>query len=345
VKIAAARADGFVRAPDPAMRAVLVYGPDGGLARERADRLAGTVVPDLRDPFRVAELNPAMLKDDPARLADEAAALALTGGRRVVLLREAGDGITAILERFLAAPVGDALVVVEAGELGPRSSLRKLFEGAANAAALACYADDGASIAGVIREELNAAGLSADPDATAYLVAHLGSDRRLTRAELAKLILYMGAAGGRIGLAEASACIGDGAALSLDDLALAVADGDQNGVQRLLDRLTGAQPITILRAVARHFQRLHLAAGMVAQGRSVDQAVGALKPPVIFKVADRVKRQVGRWPLDRLGRALDMLIEAEVDCKTTGMPTQSITARALMQVARAAGSGSARRPS
>ena len=336
MKISASRADGFVRTPDAAMRAILVYGPDGGLARERADRLAVHVAGDLKDPFRVAELTPASLKEDPARLADEAAALALTGGRRVVLLRDAGDGVTPVLERFLSQPVGDALVVVEAGELNSRSSLRKLFEGADNAAAIACYADDAASLAGLIREELSAAGLTADQDATAYLVAHLGGDRRLTRAELTKLILFMGEEGGRVGLTDASACVGDGAALSLDDLALAVADGDQNAVQRLLDRLTGAQPITVLRAVARHFQRLHLTAGLVSRGKSIDQAVGALKPPVIFKVADRFKRQVGHWPADRLGRALDMLIDAEITCKTTGMPAQAVAARALMQIARAA---------
>lgn len=337
MKLSGARIEPFVKSPDPAVRAILVFGPDLGLVNERVQRLMKSVVKDTSDPFRVTELTPAALKETPSRLADEAATLAFGGGRRVVVLRDAGDGQSSVLSSFLANPMGDALVVVEGGELGPRSSLRKLFEGADNAAALACYGDEGGSLAGIIQEELKSAGLMAEPDAMAYLIEHLGGDRRLTRAEMMKLAIYMGGPG-RVSLADATACIGDTAALGLDDLALATADGDHGGAQRVLDRLLreGSSPIQMLRSVARHFIRLHLAAGIMAQGKSVEQAMTALKPPVIFKAADRFRRQLSRWPTDRLGKALDVLTEAELDCKTTGMPAAEITSRALMMIARAA---------
>jgi DNA polymerase-3 subunit delta len=338
VKLTGAKAEAFLKSPDAAIRAVLVFGPDNGLVRERVLRLVKGVVADPSDPFRVSELTPAILKDDPARLADEAAALALTGGRRVVVVRDAGDTVSSLFQGFLANPMGDALVVVEGGDLGPRSSLRKLFEGADNGAALASYGDEGGSLQHVIQEELKAAGLAVEPDALAFLMDHLGGDRRLTRAELQKLALYMGGPG-RVRLDDALACIGDTAALSMDDLALATADGDHATAQRVLDRLfrEGTHAVGVLRALSRHFQRLHLAAGVMAQGKSADQAMNALKPPVIFKAADRFRRQLSRWPADRVGRALELLIEAEVDCKSTGMPAEEICSRAVMQLARAAG--------
>ncbi len=62
MKLSGARIDGFIRQPDPAARAILVYGPNAGLVRERADALARHVVDRLDDPFRVTELEPAMLK-------------------------------------------------------------------------------------------------------------------------------------------------------------------------------------------------------------------------------------------------------------------------------------------
>ena len=91
----------FRTAPDPAIRALLVYGPDQGLVRERATDLARAIVPDLRDPFRVAELSGASLAADPALLADEAQALSLTGGRRVLRVKEAGDAVGGIFERWI----------------------------------------------------------------------------------------------------------------------------------------------------------------------------------------------------------------------------------------------------
>jgi len=132
-----ADAERYVARPPADLVAVLVFGPDQGLVRERAERLAKTVVPDLADPFRVSELDDATLGGDPARLADEAASLSMLGGRRVVRVRGAGNGLAKLFESFLENPAGDALIVVEAGDLAKSSALRSAFEDADKAAAIA----------------------------------------------------------------------------------------------------------------------------------------------------------------------------------------------------------------
>ncbi len=332
------RIEPFLKAPDPGCRAILVYGPDQGLVRERIERLAKSVVSDLRDPFRVAELAQSRLTADPALLADEAQAIAMTGGRRVVIVRDAADGSTPAATSYLNNPAGDALVLFEGGDLGKQSSLRKLFESKDAAAILACYADEGESLTALIVAMLKENGLTADPDALEFLSANLGGDRRLSRMELTKLILYMGKSG-KVTLDDAIACVGDSAQLSMDDLALATADGNHADAQHTLDRLLadGESPISILRSVVSHFMRLHLAKSLISQGSSTEQALGQLRPPVFFKAADRFRRQLTRWPLDRLSTALEVLLDAEIDCKTTGLPAQEITARALMRLTQAAG--------
>src|SRR6516165_6273863 len=114
MRLAPSRIAAFLQRPDPEIRAVLLYGPDEGLVRERAAAVARSVCPDLKDPFRVAELTAAVLAADPARLADEAAQLSLTGGRRVVRVRGAGDGLAKLFGEFLKTALDDALIVVEA---------------------------------------------------------------------------------------------------------------------------------------------------------------------------------------------------------------------------------------
>ena len=69
MKIAANRADAFARNPDEGVRAVLVYGPDDGLVRARGDALTKAVVEDPADPFRIAEVSAAGLRDAPSLIA------------------------------------------------------------------------------------------------------------------------------------------------------------------------------------------------------------------------------------------------------------------------------------
>ena len=338
MKLAANRVEAFVKAPD--VPAVLIYGPDAGLVKERLDRLAKSVLPDLSDPFRLTDLTMPMLKEDPARLADEIAALSMMGGRRVVRVRDASDALAGPLQSWLNNPVGDALVLIEAGELTPRSALRKLAESEPKLAALPCYADEGGSLHAVIADSLRNHGLTAEPDAVGWLADHLGGDRLLTRSELDKLALYMGEEK-RVTLADAAAVTGDTAALSQDDLAMAASEGDQASAQRVLDRLLheGMSPITLIRGLQRHFTRMHQAAGLVAEGKNAEQALAALRPPPHFRVAGRMKGQLGRWPVEKLATALDLLLTAEMDCKTTGLPAPEICGRAVLQLTRAAAAG------
>ena len=326
---------GFLKNPDPGIRAVLVYGPDLGLVRERAESVCRTVVADLGDPFRLAEITGASLDQDPARLADEVAAMALGGGRRVVRLRAATNKQTAVLRDCLETALGDTLVVVEADNLAPRDSLRALFEGADWAAAVPCYPDDGETIERLVQSTLRSAGLDAEPDALAYVSENLGEDRQVTRRELEKLVQYMASDGGTVSLADARAVIGDGGAVELDDIAYACADGELAGLERGLTRrfLAGDGPVQALRAVARHFHRLHLVSAERDAGGSVEALVGRLRPPVFFKRKAAFARQIRGWTTANLARAIDRLIEAEIQCKSTGMPDQAICRRTLLGLA------------
>lgn len=345
VKIASGRADSFSRKPDPQICAALIYGPDSGLVRERAENLIKAVAGSLDDPFRTRELTLAELKADPALLRDEANALSLSGGRRAVNLRNAGDSIASLFAELLGdGQKGGALVVLEAGNLTPRSSLRLLFEEHAAAAALPCYLDDEATLTDVIESSLRQRGLAATPDALEFLASQLGGDRLVTRGELDKLALY--AAGQTsVSLEDAEACIGDSSERGVDDLAAAMTAGDQGLVDRTYGRVLheGANPIQVLRLIQRHFDRMHVVAGKTAAGGNLDMVIKSLRPPVFFKAVAPFKAALRNWPVAKIGQAMELLLKAEMDCKTTGMPSELICARVLMQITAAARRGVASR--
>jgi DNA polymerase III subunit delta len=351
VKITGARLSRFLRDPDPAIGFALIHGPDRGLVRERVEALTRSVAGDLDDPFRVVRSTAAAVKADPAKLADEMAALSFSGGRRVVRIDDATDGLTAVLKEILnsAGARGnhreDAFVVVEGGELGPRSSLRRLFEGSDAMASLACYGDEGKGLESVISGTLGELGLAVSPDALAFLSRNLGADRMVTRSELDKLALYKGGSG-TIELEDAQACVGDSASVTLDAIVYGAAGGDQASLERALERAfaEGIAPVAVLRTVAGHLRKLHLVAARIAKGDSPDRAMGALKPPVIYKFQGQFRAQVAAWKNDRLVQAMEILTEAEIDCKSTGIPPEPVCRRALMRIAQAAKrSGTGRR--
>lgn len=327
-------ADRFVAAPPPALVAVLLYGPDQGMVRERAGKLAKGVVPDLNDPFRVAQLDEAALDSDPARLWDEAAALSMIGGRRVVLVRGAGNGLAKDFERFLADPKGDALIVVEAGELAKNAALRRVFEESDNAAAIACYPDNERGLEEVVRSALKAFGLGIEAGALDYAVSRLGSDRGVTRSELEKLALYA-MDEKTVTQAHVASVMGDESELRMDETFDAAGEGNFARLDVSLSRLwsAGTSPVAVLRQAMSHFQRLLLVKAETDGGGNAAAAMKRLRPPVHFSREASFRGQLSRWTAARLEEALTHLYEAEALVKTTAVPAEAACGRAMLSVA------------
>ncbi len=332
MKIDARKLPGLLRDPG-ACRLVLVYGEDAGLVRERADAIVRAVAGALDDPFRITELS----REDAGTLADEAASLSLMGGRRVVRLRDATDSVASAAAAALAR-AAPGLVVLEAGSLAARSKLRVLAEASPDAAAIACYPDEERSLAETIRATLAAHGVKADAGAMAYLTARLGADRALTRQELEKLALFAGEAG-TIGAAEAEACVGDLAGLSLEDALFAATEGNVAQADRALELALaeGATSVGVIRAAALHLQRLHrVRLEMERSGVPASDAARLVRPPVFFRRLPSFSAALERWSARALAAALAGLAEAERGCKRTGAPDLVLCRAAVLTLARRA---------
>lgn len=342
-------ADAFVARRDPKIAAILVYGPDLGLVRERADAIARQVCSDFRDAFNYIELTDADLKSDPARLADEAAALSMMGGERVVRIRTNGEGAAAAAKLVIDGLEGGHLkptgiVLIEAGDLSKTSGLRKLFEGSKAAVALPCYSDAPADVRAIAAEAARAEDMKFDSEALDLLVLLLGEDRGVSRAEIDKLILYKGPKAVREGastitLDDVRAVLVDTVSDAAGEAASAAADGAQARLARALHRSAsaGASPVGTVRALQREFLRLRAARGLMAEGASAETAMGKLRPPVFFMEKRAFEARLSRWPLQKLDAALDILLDAELGAKSTGLPDEEIVERAAMRIAAMAG--------
>ena len=332
MKVESARVEAFLRDPG-ACRVILLYGEDAGMIRDRAAALVRGSAGSLDDPFLVVEL----VREEINRLPDEAASLPMTGGRRVVRVRDVTDAAVTHVQTVLKSKA-PGLVVMEGPTLPARSKLRTALDAAPDGAAIACYPEEGRALETTIRETLKAAGASVDPDALSWLAAHLGADRAATRTELEKLALYAGE-GGRVDLDAAMACIGDMAGLSLDDAMFAATSGDVAMTDRALElaMAEGAAPVQVLRVAMGHLQRLQRARLMMDEkGLSPGDAVKSLRPPVMYRRVGAFNRALGLWSGQALSAALAGMFEAERGCKRTGWPDQALCRNAILAMARRA---------
>jgi DNA polymerase-3 subunit delta len=329
-----AESERFLARLPPDLVAILFYGPDQGLVRERSEKVITSIVPDLRDPFRIAEMEGAALIEDAGRLYAEAAAFSMTGGRRVVRIRAATNALARIFAPFLAEAKSEALVVVEAGELAKDSSLREAFEEAPRGASIACYLDSPDTIAELLRSSLKSQGATIAPDALEEAVSLLGADRGTTRREVEKLLLYVH---GRksVSLDDVRAIMGDEAEARIEEVCDAAGEGDGARLDRALERLwtAGISPVAILRVAIGHFQRLALAKAQMAKGETTDAIARRARPPIHFTRLPAFKIQLRNWSEERLGEALDLLLETEALCKTTAIPAEAACGRALITIA------------
>lgn len=340
MKLASSQINAFLQKPDPAVRVVLIYGPDAGLVRERAEGFAKKLVPDINDPFRTASLTGAAVADDPARLHDEMASQALGGGSRLVRIQAASEAMAAALAALLSdPPAAESVLLIEGGDLDKRSKLRGLCENDGGAAAIPCYVEEGAARQRVIDDILQAGGLRADRDALTLLGEILPPDRMAMRSELDKLALYVGGAkDGKppaVTLEDVEAIVQDAGGAELDDLIFAVGSGNARQAAALLDRLLEEQTsaVAILRSAARHFLRLQIARYHMDNGLAANEAIKKLQPPVFWKHADSMTAQVRRWPAAKITTALARLFEAEAAVKRTGTPDEALTAQLLLRLA------------
>src|SRR6516165_4609285 len=336
VALKTADVDAFIARPDPARRAVLVFGPDAGLVAERVRTVIAALVDDPSDPFALARLNGEELAAEPTRLVEEALTMPLFGGRRAVWVKAGSRNIAPAAEALLGDPLFAASptcrVIIEAGDLRRNAPLRVLCERAKNAAALPCYADSERDRARLIDEEMRAAGLAVAPDARAALIPLLGGDRAASRSEIQKLALYARGSE-QVGIEEVAAIVSDASALAIEDIVDTAFAGRPGDLERELAkaRVAGTSAGSILFNAQRQLAQLHKWRTAIEAGRSI--SLDSVQPPLPFRRRPLVEAALKAWTAARLTVAMAELANATLDSRRRPALADTIAERALLAIA------------
>ncbi len=340
MKITGGRVNSFLNSPPDDMIGVLFFGPDRGLVKERAEALIKKLSDNPDDAFSSTVLTADDLTSDPARLADEMSALSMFGDQRLVRLRldheRSGAAISKIIKELDLTPDrAAARLVVEAGDMTPRSAIRKAFEAAGQFAAIGCYQDKAADLANLVRRSLTESAIEIDRDALEFWVPLLEGDRILARNEIEKMILYKGfgeTAGARVSAQDVKTIAAGAQAASIDDIIMSAMNGQTAKCDDAFKRaIAGKVNIAvILLSLQRHVSRLLEAHSYMQTGDRPENAIKALRPPVFFSQQQNFKNHLRIWPMKALHNALSETLKAEQQLKSAGAPGEAIVGRILL---------------
>jgi DNA polymerase-3 subunit delta len=326
--------DAFLARPDPGRPIILLYGPDAGLVRERADALLKSAVDDPNDPFSLVRLDGDELSAEPSRLVEEAMTMPLFGGRRAIRVRAGSRSFASGVDTLADSPLKDCRIVIEAGELRAESPLRKACERAKTAVAIACYPDDANQLARLIDNELRVSNLGIAPDARAALTALLGGDRQASRNELKKLALYAHGKG-EVTLDDVMAVVADASELKIDPIVDGAFAGRPDLVETEFGKamVAGTYPGMIISAAQRQAAWLHKSSLAIAEGTPLSTLLNTGYPRMHFSRETNVKLALSHFNAARLVLIIEQLAAAALEMRKQASLAAVIAQRALLSIA------------
>ena len=305
----------FLARPDLTEGIFLAYGPDGGLVRETAQRLIRYLSGDEPAAADVFIFDGPELDAEPGRLITEARSTSLFGGKRIIRVRSAGKALVMPLTELRDDPGGTA-IVLEAGNLTPRDALRALVEATKLGRALPCYPDTDETLANLMRETFNQAGIRTDADVIPTLREILGNDREITRRELEKLTLFA-ASTKSLTREDVLTLCADNGALAIDAILDATGGGHAEKLELALNRaLSNAiNPQQLLAMLTNHFGNLRRWRVEVDAGKAPRAVLEGVKPKPHFSRIGQLEQQLRLWSDAALAQASDRLLQATSDSR------------------------------
>lgn len=321
--------------PNPDTRFYLLHGPDEAQSRALASRLLEALGAAKH------AISGGLIKSDPAALVDEASALSLFGGKRLIWIEPAGKEIEAGVLALLEAPRPESATVAIAGTLTKTSPLLKLAESSSLALAYASYVPEGQEAERMVTDLGRRFGLKISSPLAARLAAAADNDQAIVSQELEKFALYLGAS--------------PHAPKELDDNAVdeVGADSSEGDFQRLADLALGGniealaeelvklptggnEAIPIVRSLQRRLLFLAPARARIERGDTLDAVMASMGRTLFWKDKSAVQHMLQKWSAQELATAADRASKLERALMFTAAPEHEALGEELFAIARKA---------
>jgi DNA polymerase-3 subunit delta len=327
----------FCAAPPKGLRAALVYGANRALQDKVVETLQQKLFPKGLDDFSAIILNYGELKSQPDLLGTELSSFGFFASEKCILIKDAEDGLTKILQEAMNLPPAGHFLILLADALGTKSSLRAWAEKTDLVASLPCYEFDQAALIQFIDGRFKTHGRAIDRDAVALIADRLGNDLAPLPMLIQQIDDYISDPAKRISYDDIATLMVDQSEQDMEQLIQAIADKNVSSCDRILHTLveSGTSIIAITRSLQYYFYRLRLAQAHIKDGSTQEEALAQLRPPLFFKLKPIFTRHLHKWPLGKIDRLLAECLYIESQCKKTGTPETALFQQRFLRLMEA----------
>ena len=333
MKLAGAEASRYLARPDPGRAGLLIFGADAmRVALKRQEVIAALIGPKGEVEMRLTRIAGAALRKDGALLLDAVKSISFFPGPRVAFVEDATDScLDALMSALKDWLPGDASIVVTAGNLTAKSTLKTMVEKHPSAVCIGLY-DEPPS-----REEVEAllakAGLvRIEPAAMAEITSlSRALDPGDFRQTIEKISLYKHGDAVALTVTEVVDLVPGMVEMDVLDVVAAAVDGNPVELGLLMRRIEaqGVAAVTLCIQTARYLRALHVAA---SDPGGVSAGIGRT-----FGFGNRrgaMQAQAAKWGGRALEQALALLVETDLTLRSTSRaPAMAVMERALLRIA------------
>lgn len=257
---------------------------------------------------------------DLAAVLDDLRTLPFLGDRRLVIVEDADDFVSAhreALEEYLDAPSSTGSLMLLVKSFPSNTRLAKVV--AKVGLAVDCNSPKGPEVGNFIRDRAKALGRTLDRSAGELMLQWLGNDLARIQSELEKLALYTQ---GRTTITanDVSAVVVATAGVNPWALTDALADGDAKTALTVLSGMLTqrGEEFKVLGMVGWHLRRLLKAQHMRASGKTDAQIFAAFRIENWRAKQESLRRAMSRRSLSQVSADFRELIRADLAMKTGG---------------------------
>ncbi|MGN7661787.1 MAG: DNA polymerase III subunit delta [Anaplasma sp.] len=326
VKITPSKLRDFFKSPE-AYTSVLLYGSDCSRVGLYTQKILDLM--NRNGEFVIHRMVFAQVAKDPEQLLVNMMTVPMFNQKSLILLTDAKDALGADFKAALEKiNPQHCYVIIQARELPGASTLKDYYNRHKTFAAVGCYKED--SVGPVVDDFLSQHGISHTKEAFRLLCDSLQQGSACIQSELEKLLLYLGK-DKNLSTEDVQKSLATDLDPVLDDLCVAIADGNLEDFLKLADALfqNKIAPVLIIRSCLKYFMRVEYLIRKTRDGESIDQAMRSIQPPVFFRLVPRLKKHALSLPYKTVQLILGRLLETEIQCKLSDT-TQEMIFKYLM---------------